>query len=94
MDLTQELESIGKESLSSIREVFAQSVEGDPKMAIKKAEIALKTLGRLNGRQSTELKERALAFQVAKYAGVKGDTVLAHIMPDLLPALPPAEPAA
>jgi hypothetical protein len=55
-------------------------------MSLKRAELAVKVLGRANGADSTRVKKQSLAFQLAKAIGVKGDELkplLESIIPNM-----------
>jgi hypothetical protein len=79
-DITQMMNDMAPQALEELRKFF-QSTDS----SAKKADMALKLLGRINGNDSNRLKGLALQFQIARYMGLKGEP-LRPLLGDLNPA--------
>ncbi len=83
-----DLHTVGPQAVAAIRDYFRNADSSD-----KKADFALRTLGRINGAQGSYLKMLALRLQGAKMRGLKG-AELDPILADLGLKPPASGPAA
>ena len=79
---TKALNDLAPQALAELRNYFQTTDESTG----KRADVALKLLGRINGNDSNRLKAMSLQFQVARHAGLKGKS-LNPLLAELNPAL-------
>lgn len=86
-NLISQSREIVPDALNEMRDYFRTPL-GDKAAADKgrRADRALKFLGRHNGMESTRVKDMSLAFQVAKHVGVRGEA-LKPLLGELSPAI-------
>jgi hypothetical protein len=77
-----QVEQLGPSAVDELKKYFASSTED----LGKRADVALKVLGRINGDKSNQIKLLALQFQIARAMGLKGEP-LRPILAALNPAL-------
>jgi hypothetical protein len=66
---TEAMNELAPTAIAELKNYFATADDG----AGKRADVALKLLGRINGNDSNRLKALALQFQVARHIGLKGE---------------------
>jgi hypothetical protein len=66
---TDLINALAPQAIAELKNYFATADDG----AGKRADVALKLLGRINGNDSNRLKALALQFQVARHMGLKGE---------------------
>jgi len=81
-EASKQLDELARPALAALKNYFSSNDEN----AGRKADNALKLLGRINGNDSNKLKAMSLQFQVARSAGLKGPS-LSPLLHELNPAL-------
>jgi len=84
---TDAMNNLAPDAIQELKNYFSTADES----AGKRADVALKLLGRINGNDSNRLKQLSLQFQVARHMGIKGEP-LRPLLAELNPvfASPPA----
>jgi hypothetical protein len=80
-EATDIMNDMAPQALAELKHYFQTTDES----AGKRADVALKLLGRINGNDSNRLKLLALQFQVARQMGMKGEP-LRPLLAELNPA--------